>query len=212
YQSGRESQRESNTGSGSPRLGRSNIHSSSVSSVSSSPSGVVLLSQRPLDPSLPTHKVGPGVDGSSGDLSSGPASLGSGDEGSGASLGSQSSLSLSHPPTERSKRSHMWQTTPVVDWSKEQVNQWLIVQGLEGCVGRFQEIGITGPRLLNLDVRDLKALGLAPDDKSRLKRKVKELRIAVEKERKQVEKEKKEREKLQKKAEKLAEKAEKKKK
>lgn len=63
----------------------------------------------------------PGVDGSSGDLSSGPASLGSGDEGSGASLGSQSSLSLSHPPTERSKRSHMWQTTPVVDWSKEQV-------------------------------------------------------------------------------------------
>ncbi|XP_063612256.1 neurabin-1-like isoform X2 [Penaeus indicus] len=210
--SGRESQRESNTGSGSPRLGRSNIHSSSVSSVSSSPSGVVLLSQRPLDPSLPAHKVGPGVDGSSGDLSSGPASLGSGDEGSGASLGSQSSLSLSHPPTERSKRSHMWQTTPVVDWSKEQVNQWLIVQGLEGCVGRFQEIGITGPRLLNLDVRDLKALGLAPDDKSKLKRKVKELRIAVEKERKQVEKEKKEREKLQKKAEKLAEKAEKKKK
>lgn len=39
-------------------------------------------------------------------------------------------------------------------------------------MGRFQEIGITGPRLLNLDVRDLKALGLAPDDKSKLKRKV----------------------------------------
>ncbi|XP_042203283.1 uncharacterized protein LOC121853307 isoform X16 [Homarus americanus] len=209
---GRESMRDSNAGSQSPRLGRSSIHASPVSGVSANPSGVVLLSQRPLDSSIPTHKLGPGVDGSSGDLSSGPASLGSGDEGSGASLGSQSSLSLTQPPTERTKRSHMWQTAPVVDWTKEQVSQWLVVQGLESCVGRFQDIGMTGPRLLNLDIRDLKSLGLPADEKSKLKRKVKELRIAVEKERKQAEKEKKEREKLQKKAEKLAEKAEKKKK
>nr|XP_053627329.1 uncharacterized protein LOC128684956 isoform X1 [Cherax quadricarinatus] len=207
---GRESVRDSSGGS--PRLGRSSIHASPLSGVSANPSGVVLLSQKPLDSSLPAHKLGPGVDGSSGDLSSGPASLGSGDEGSGASLGSQSSLSLTQPPTERTKRSHMWQTAPVVDWTKEQVSQWLVVQGLESCVGRFQDIGMTGPRLLNLDVRDLKSLGLPAEDKSKLKRKVKELRLAVEKERKQAEKEKKEREKLQKKAEKLAEKAEKKKK
>ncbi|XP_069165716.1 uncharacterized protein Spn isoform X13 [Procambarus clarkii] len=207
---GRESLRDSSGGS--PRLGRSSIHTSPLGGVSANPSGVVLLSQRPLDSSLPTHKLAPGVDGSSGDLSSGPASLGSGDEGSGASLGSQSSLSLTQPPTERTKRSHMWQTAPVVDWTKEQVSQWLVVQGLESCVGRFQDIGMTGPRLLNLDIRDLKSLGLPAEDKSKLKRKVKELRLAVEKERKQAEKEKKERERLQKKAEKLAEKAEKKKK
>ncbi|XP_071544343.1 uncharacterized protein Spn isoform X4 [Panulirus ornatus] len=209
---GRESVRDSNAGSQSPRIGRGSLHASPGSGVSASPSGVVLLSQRPLDSSLPAHKLAPGVDGSSGDLSSGPASLGSGDEGSGASLGSQSSLSHTHPPTERTKRSHMWQTAPVVDWTKEQVSQWLVVQGLESCVGRFQDVGMTGPRLLNLDVRDLKALGLPTEEKTKLKRKVKELRIAVEKERKQAEKEKKEREKLQKKAEKLAEKAEKKKK
>lgn len=88
----------------------------------------------------------------------------------------------------------------------------MMVQGLEGCVARFLEVGMTGPRLLNLDLRDLKSLHLPQDDKTKLKRKVKELRLAVEKERKQIEKEKKEREKLQKKAEKLAEKAERKKK
>ncbi|XP_068231055.1 LOW QUALITY PROTEIN: uncharacterized protein [Palaemon carinicauda] len=209
---GRDSIRDSNTGSLSPKLGRSSIHASPLSGVSPNPSGVVLLSQRPIDSSLPIQKLLPGVDGSSGDLSSGPASLGSGDEGSGASLGSQTSLSHTHIPGERSKRSHMWQTAPVIDWTKEQVSQWLVVQGLESCVGRFQEIGMTGPRLLNLDIRDLKALGVPADEKSKLKRKVKELRLAVEKERKQAEKEKKERERLQKKAEKLAEKAEKKKK
>lgn len=62
--------------------------------------------------------MGEGGGGSSGDLSSGPASLGSGDEGSGASLGgSQTSLT----PPDRSRRAHMWQTAPVVDWTKEQV-------------------------------------------------------------------------------------------
>ncbi|XP_066987186.1 uncharacterized protein [Macrobrachium rosenbergii] len=209
---GRDSIRDSNTGSQSPKLGRSSIHASPLSGVSPNPSGVVLLSQRPIDSSLPIQKLVPGVDGSSGDISSGPASLGSGDEGSGASLGSQTSLSHTHMPADRSKRAHMWQTAPVIDWTKEQVSQWLVVQGLESCVSRFQEIGMTGPRLLNLDIRDLKSLGLPPDEKSKLKRKVKELRLAVEKERKQAEKEKKERERLQKKAEKLAEKAEKKKK
>lgn len=53
-----------------------------------------------------------------------------------------------------------------------QVSQWLVVQGLEGCVGKFQELAITGPRLLNLDARDLKNLGLATEDKNKIKRKV----------------------------------------
>ncbi|KAK7085677.1 hypothetical protein SK128_014484 [Halocaridina rubra] len=116
---GRDSIRDSAAGSHSPKLGRSSIHTSPISGVSANPAGVVLLSQRPLDSSLPVHKMGP-ADGSSGDLSSGPASLGSGDEGSGASMGSQTSLSHMHPPADRTKRSHMWQTAPVVDWTKEQ--------------------------------------------------------------------------------------------
>jgi len=200
--------RESTTSPGSPRQGRSMVHGGS--GVSVNPSGIVLLSQRPLDQQ---QKMASGVDvGSGGELSSGPGSLGSGDEGSGASLGSQSSLCYPQPTTERSKKSHMWQTAPVTDWTKEQVCQWLVVQGLEGCVGKFQSGGITGPRLLNLDARDLKNLALTSEEKNKIKRKVKELRLSVEKERKQVEKEKKEREKLMKKAEKLAKEAEKKKK
>ncbi|KAK8752254.1 hypothetical protein OTU49_017466 [Cherax quadricarinatus] len=55
---GRESVRDSSGGS--PRLGRSSIHASPLSGVSANPSGVVLLSQKPLDSSLPAHKLGPG--------------------------------------------------------------------------------------------------------------------------------------------------------
>ena len=98
---------------------------------------------------------------------------------------------------------------PVFDWNKEQVAQWLVSQGLEGQVNKFISAGITGPRLINIDTKDLKTMGLSSEEKTKIKRKVKELRQSVEKERKQIEKEKKEKEKLQKKAERMAEKAEK---
>lgn len=69
------------------------------------------------------------------------------------------------------------------------------------------EHGIAGPELLLLESKEMKTLGVGGDDKNRLKRKLKELRVQEERERKQLEKERKEKEKLQKKAEKLAEKA-----
>jgi neurabin len=69
------------------------------------------------------------------------------------------------------------------------------------------EQNVTGPELLMLESKEMKSLGVGGDDKNRLKRKLKELRIQEERERKQMEKERKEKEKLQKKAEKLAEKA-----
>lgn len=70
---------------------------------------------------------------------------------------------------------------------------------------------IDGPALLCMENRDLKTLNITGDDKNRLKRKIKELRIQVDKEKRHHEKERKEKERLQKKAEKLAEKANKKK-
>lgn len=107
--------------------------------------------------------------------------------------------------------SHVWQNVPVTEWSKEQVCQWLLALSLESCIPRFLEQGIGGAALLQLESKDFKALGVSGEDKTRLKRKIKDLRLAAERERKTSEKEKKERERLVRKAEKLAEKANKRK-
>lgn len=83
--------------------------------------------------------------------------------------------------------------------------------GLEKHIPKFLENGVEGGALLQLDSRDFKILGVTGDDKSKLKRKLKELKHIIEKERRQMEKDRKEREKLFKKAEKKAEKQAKKK-
>lgn len=88
-----------------------------------------------------------------------------------------------------------------------QVCQWLVVLGLDHHTASFYEHNITGPELLLLESKELKTLGVGGEDKNKLKRKLKELRMHEERERKQADKERKEKEKLQKKAEKLAEKA-----
>lgn len=81
--------------------------------------------------------------------------------------------------------------------------------GLEKHIPKFIEHGVEGGALLQLDSRDFKILGVNGDDKSKLKRKLKELKHIIEKERKQLEKDRKERERMLKKAEKKAEKQEK---
>lgn len=71
--------------------------------------------------------------------------------------------------------------------------------GFEDLALRIIEAEINGSRLIRLESRDLKALNIHGDEKVVLKRKIKELRIQLEKERK----ERKEIEKLRKKAEKM---------
>lgn len=88
-----------------------------------------------------------------------------------------------------------------------QVCQWLLALGLEEHISKFLEHGVTGGALLQLDSRDLKILGVSGDDKTKFKRKLKDLKHIIEKEKRQQEKERKEREKLIRKAEKKAEKA-----
>ncbi|XP_071451755.1 uncharacterized protein Spn isoform X2 [Hetaerina americana] len=119
----------------------------------------------------------------------------------------QDSLHSSSAPSSTEKKSHLWQSAPVSEWSKEQVCQWLMALGLEQHIPRFMEERVGGCALLTLDSRELKALGVSGEDKSRLKRKLKELRVQVDREKKQAERERKEKERLQRKAEKLAEKA-----
>lgn len=92
-----------------------------------------------------------------------------------------------------------------------QVCHWLLALGLEQYITKFLELQVNGTALMQLTSADFKILGISGDNKSRLKRKIKELKSQVEKERKQVEKDRREKEKMQKKAEKNAEKASKKK-
>ncbi|KAK5642531.1 hypothetical protein RI129_008698 [Pyrocoelia pectoralis] len=123
-----------------------------------------------------------------------------------------SDLSLSCSSISSEKRgSHFWQSAPVSEWSKEQVCHWLLALGLEQHITKFLELQVNGTALMQLTSADFKILGISGEDKNRLKRKIKDLKMQAEKERKQIEKDRKEKEKLQKKADKIAEKASKKK-
>uniref|UniRef100_T1IP94 DNA topoisomerase 2 n=1 Tax=Strigamia maritima TaxID=126957 RepID=T1IP94_STRMM len=119
--------------------------------------------------------------------------------------GESSSPAASSGPDRRAYR---WQSGPVSSWSPSQVGQWLLFLGLEQYIGAFIDNNINGLELVTLDSTRLKTIGVAnSNDRSTLKKKLKELKVQMEKERKAQEKEIKAKEKLQKKAEKAAEKA-----
>ncbi|KAG6938319.1 sterile alpha motif domain containing 14 [Chelydra serpentina] len=81
-------------------------------------------------------------------------------------------------------------------WSSQQVGQWLESLNLEQHMGEFAAREVDGQQLLHLDGAKLKALGVSSSaDRALLKRKLKELSTAVEKERKAQEKVEKQREK-----------------
>ncbi|XP_027552923.1 sterile alpha motif domain-containing protein 14 [Neopelma chrysocephalum] len=85
-------------------------------------------------------------------------------------------------------------------WTCQQVGQWLQSLSLEQYVQDFSAHGVDGPRLLHLDGAKLKALGVgSSQDRAVLKRKLKELSLAAERERKAQEKAEKQREKQKKK-------------
>lgn len=112
-------------------------------------------------------------------------------------------LSLSSLSICSEKRpSQYFQNAPISEWTKEQVCQWLIDNGFEHHIAKFIELQVNGASLLLLTSTDFKILGITSDDKNRLKRKIKELKVTAQKEKKQMEKDRKEKEKLQRKAEK----------
>ncbi|XP_059615405.1 uncharacterized protein LOC132260975 isoform X3 [Phlebotomus argentipes] len=137
-----------------------------------------------------------------------PSSISSGSTSPGAHSPNRtldlSGSSGSFSSLQKSKASHNWQNGPVHQWSREQVCQWLMALGLEHHTEKFIECGVEGGALLQLDSRDFKILGVAGDDKSKLKRHLKVLKNMIEKERKQQEKTRKQHEKQLRKAEKEA--------
>uniref|UniRef100_A0A2I2ZJS8 Sterile alpha motif domain containing 14 n=1 Tax=Gorilla gorilla gorilla TaxID=9595 RepID=A0A2I2ZJS8_GORGO len=86
---------------------------------------------------------------------------------------------------------------PVHHWTSQQVGQWLQSLNLEQYAAEFAARQVDGPQLLQLDGSKLKSLGLSNShDRALVKRKLKEMAAAAEKERKAQEKAARQREKL----------------
>ncbi|XP_034985791.2 neurabin-1 isoform X7 [Zootoca vivipara] len=86
------------------------------------------------------------------------------------------------------------------EWSVQQVSNWLMSLNLEQYVPEFTAQNINGERLVQLDGSKLKALGMtSSQDRAVIKKKIKEMRVSIEKARKAQEKMEKQREKLRKK-------------
>ncbi|XP_051033105.1 neurabin-1 isoform X8 [Phodopus roborovskii] len=85
----------------------------------------------------------------------------------------------------------------VHEWSVQQVSHWLMSLNLDQYVSEFSAQNITGEQLLQLDGNKLKALGMASSqDRALVKKKLKEMKMSLEKARKAQEKMEKQREKL----------------
>ncbi|XP_033022028.1 neurabin-1 isoform X6 [Lacerta agilis] len=85
------------------------------------------------------------------------------------------------------------------EWSVQQVSNWLMSLNLEQYAPEFTAQNINGERLVQLDGSKLKALGMtSSQDRAVIKKKIKEMRVSIEKARKAQEKMEKQREKLRK--------------
>nr|XP_046272493.1 sterile alpha motif domain-containing protein 14 [Scatophagus argus]XP_046272494.1 sterile alpha motif domain-containing protein 14 [Scatophagus argus] len=120
------------------------------------------------------------------------------------------SSSSTFPPVDSSSRSsHPYHTLsqssdetfddpscPVSSWTTQQVCQWLRGLNMEQYVPEFSARDVDGQELLRLDGNKLKGLGvLSSSDRSTLKRRIKEIQSAAEKERKALDKMEKQKEK-----------------
>uniref|UniRef100_UPI00398F46A1 sterile alpha motif domain-containing protein 14 n=1 Tax=Pristiophorus japonicus TaxID=55135 RepID=UPI00398F46A1 len=95
----------------------------------------------------------------------------------------------------------------VSTWTTQQVSHWLIGLNMDHYVSEFTTGNVDGEQLLHLDGSKLKALGVTnSQDRAAIKRKIKDMNAAVEKERKALEKLEKQKEKQKKKEQELLQK------
>ncbi|GBM26021.1 Neurabin-1 [Araneus ventricosus] len=103
-------------------------------------------------------------------------------------------------PSQEEKQPSALLSGPAHQWSAEQVALWLQSLGFDHHVPQFLDSDVTGQILLQIDSSRLKALGvLSSAERSTIKKKVKEMRIYLEKLQKSIDKEQKAKEKLWKK-------------
>ncbi|KFM67254.1 Neurabin-1, partial [Stegodyphus mimosarum] len=117
---------------------------------------------------------------------------------------SETAIQVSNPePTSQvyeDKQPNTLLSGPAHEWTAEQVALWLQALGFDHHVPQFLDSDITGQILLQIDSSRLKVLGvLSSAERSTIKKKVKEMRLHLEKLQKSLEKEQKAKEKLWKK-------------
>uniref|UniRef100_A0A667YYC4 Neurabin-1 n=1 Tax=Myripristis murdjan TaxID=586833 RepID=A0A667YYC4_9TELE len=96
-------------------------------------------------------------------------------------------------------KQHQWQNRSVTEWNSQQVARWLMGLNLEQHIPEFTAKNVDGEQLLQLDSAELKALGVtSSQDRALIKKKIKDLKVLMEKARRNREKMEKQREKLRK--------------
>ncbi|TNM97126.1 hypothetical protein fugu_015282 [Takifugu bimaculatus] len=102
-----------------------------------------------------------------------------------------SKLSPLSSPRHQKPHSQVWEEplSPMSSWTTQQVCQWLKGLNLEQYVPEFSANEVDGRQLLQMDGKALKGLGvLSASDRAALKRRIKDVQSAAEKQRKAVEK------------------------
>ncbi|CAL9688873.1 unnamed protein product [Knipowitschia caucasica] len=88
-----------------------------------------------------------------------------------------------------SNNNNQWQSVSVTEWSSEQVCLWLVAMSMDQYAPEFCAKGVDGPQLLCMDTEKLKALGVCnQNDRSCLKKLLKDMRKREEKEHRQKDK------------------------
>ncbi|KAI5621820.1 neurabin-1 isoform X2, partial [Silurus asotus] len=86
-------------------------------------------------------------------------------------------------------KQHQWQNRSVTDWSCQQVCLWLMGLNLEQYIPQFTAKNVNGEQLLQLDTDTLKDLGVdSSQDRAVFKKKLKDLKVLMEKARRNKEK------------------------
>ncbi|XP_074542419.1 neurabin-1 isoform X2 [Halichoeres trimaculatus] len=97
-------------------------------------------------------------------------------------------------------KQYQWQNRSISEWTPQQVARWLTGLNLEHHIPEFTAKNIDGEQLLLLESAELKALGVtSSQDRALIKKKIKDLKILMDKAKRNREKLEKQREKLRKK-------------
>ncbi|XP_068567160.1 neurabin-1 isoform X1 [Cebidichthys violaceus] len=97
------------------------------------------------------------------------------------------------------QKPYHWQNRSITEWTSQQVARWLMGLNLEHHIPEFTAKNIDGEQLLQLESAELKALGVSSSqDRALIKKKIKDLKVLMEKAKRNREKVEKQREKLRK--------------
>ncbi|XP_008287504.1 neurabin-1 isoform X2 [Stegastes partitus] len=96
-------------------------------------------------------------------------------------------------------KQYQWQNCSITEWTSQQVARWLMGLNLDHHIPEFTAKNIGGEQLLQLDSTELKALGVTlSQERALIKKKIKDLKMLMEKAKRNQEKVEKQREKLRK--------------